>query len=336
MCKVRDFLCENEITVSTFTLSTDQPICVRYGHIEVSDNFNNWIVSAINLEVEQLLIMRMNGKNKEAMDKLREKVAKIDAINNVKAYARYYMMGAIWLFSDGSLEHTQWIEKAKLLDPDIDDRIYQSMIFEGNYDEVKEILKNIDNVNVLNRLLSYLIGLRKYDECCILFNGEYPFLFDALTYYWIAICRFKQAKYEESLESINVAIEKNNKMYSFYMIKGLIIYWSVISRLLSMNPQDYILVIWENHFLLSDSDEDELNKALKCFEMADTINSSENTLKICFLIACLLKKESVIEYKKRILNKNESDTLILEYSLIHKERIDDQVIRRFRDNLLPR
>ena len=225
------------------------------------------------IKIQSIKKLRIEGKEDEAWELIRSTVETIRKSKkpNMEVLASLYYMQAIWYLDDkadgGNAQ--KYYNKALECNPKIDIRVYDAKkkVHEGTCNNVLDTLGELETTALLNTYLQICVILRKTIEARKAYN-ESVVEPDHSTFYMMGLINILDRKYEKAIEYIDLAIDEENKVPLYWMMKGVVLYWECVPADIEAT-KDLLPAMLESSIVhISENDLEQIEQVTKYYEQA--------------------------------------------------------------------
>ncbi len=275
---VGGFFFEPNLSIGSYR-SSDRNIAIGG-----EQGLRNWVHGKYSEKLEEIVSLHRRGDIESAWDELRKQIMELDRNlyigNDVKG--EYYYRMALWFLEDKRdiRKAQKKYEKAVELKPDLDGCIYLALkqMLTGERTDAEELLEPVDTISKFNVYLQLCINARKLEKAYNKYEElDQVIPMDDTTYYLLSIMETLQQEYDIAMRHIEDALEVNEKMSAYHMVKGIILYWKAIPKDVC-RKDDFYPVLFSNGLLHLEEEQCQMMKNAgmafhRAFKLADTIGN---------------------------------------------------------------
>ncbi|MFD2170063.1 DUF4062 domain-containing protein [Tumebacillus lipolyticus] len=320
------------IIQTPITISNHNQITVNIGQFHAESNNAEELFEG---RLKEMLHRRHLGDRTSAAEKLRGylKERERDIPQNIRA--KYNLQVAIWVLEDGhDIEvAANYAAQAKLLDPTIDDRIYQSLVLskQAQFDEALQMLEPLNKEEVLTNALVLLRKFKRAGEADQLIqrcNCEIsPEVRNQL-----ALCFLAAGQFDRALRESMRLMRTDQKYPRYFLTAGYIEYWRGFPEQYQQHRGNlFPLVAYQQLFIPTAEQILHLNNALEFFAQAqiyaDTLEIPEliENAKLAWILTAVLlpkRRSSVEKLTLDFLRDNPTRQEMFRFALSHGFDLD--------------
>lgn len=289
----------------------------------------------------EIVNMHRRGDVDGAWEKLKNQIIELDKDKFVsdETKAEYYYRMAIWFVEDrGDIGKAQKrYEKAKILNPKIDDCVFQALkLFRnGECQNAEDVLEPIDSTAKFNVYLQICINEHKIEKAYEKYEEVDQIMdFDNSTYYLLSIMEILRHEYGSAMEYIEKAIEIDKKIPFYHMIKGSISYWKAIPQDLCLTNDLHPVMFVNGLFNLKVENQQLIKQAVEnyreAYRLAENVENIEQMEVILSVWVNALSVDSVFQNEIKeplqlLKNRDSFNATVLLYSIQKGLELPDEV-----------
>lgn len=292
-------------------------------------------------KLTDIILKHQRGEIDVAWDELKKQIIELDkdpyASNEVKA--EYYYRMALWFLEDRSdvVKAQKKYERAIELKPDYDGCVFQALkqYMTGECPNAEDLLEPVNSASKFNVYLQICINSHKINKAYSKYEEvDQTIEIDANTYYLLSIMEIMHREYDIAMDYIEKAIEMENKIPFYHMIKGIILYWKGLPKDLILED-DLYPVMFVNGLLHLDVDQRLMLKRAteayrSAYQLAEYVGNDEYIEVILSIWLNTLSVDSsfqndIIEPLQLLKEKNPFNITALFYMLQKRMVLDSEV-----------
>jgi len=275
------------------------------------------ILSLLDKEYNEILLLRQRGAISHAWEKLNTIIESQTVSKSNAEHAQFFYLAALWGVEDRQENSKSYFETACKLDPKLDTRLYQSIIYESKNDisAAEKALEPINTTTIFNRLLLLANTYKDHNEVTATIDRYANISHNEGTHQIIAYHYLRTGDFIKAKDYTNKHIERRDDSCTYWSLLGLILYWEAISRHVEGVPMDSLIFAMDK-FLLDEHEsycaEEALLHYKKALELSDIyknkaikFNSLSAILSLCWI---LNRIDLASEYATRILLEDKGNT----------------------------
>ncbi len=300
-----------------------------------------WLHGKYREKLEEIVSLHRRGDVDGSWRGLKEQIIELDKNPYVggDVKAEYYYRMALWFLEDrrdvGKAQKKY--DRAIELKPDLDGCIFHVLkqALTGEREDAQELLEPVDTVNKFNVYLQVCINARKIEKAYKKYEEiDQVISMDDTSYYLLSVLETLRHEYDVAMENIEDALEMNEKMPVYYLVKGIILYWKALPADVYME-NDFCPVMLNNGLLHLDVGQHQILQEAgvayrRAFRLADDIGNEELMENILSIWINSLSVDSsfqndILEPLQLLLGINSFSVVALLYMIQRKIKLPENV-----------
>lgn len=257
--------------------------------------------------------------------------------NEIKA--EYYYRMALWFLEDrNDLGKAQKrYNKALELKPDLDGCIFQALkqSMLGDESNAEDLLEPVNSIGKFNVYLQICINTHKIGKAYAKYEElDQTIIMDTTTYYLLSILEILRRNYDVALRYIEKALEKEDRIPFYHLIKGIIMYWKALPQDLNLADDLYPVMFTNGLIHMNEYQCRMLQDASKAYrrayQLAEYVENREQVEVILSIWINSLSvdsklKNDIQEPLQLLKKKDPFNVTVLLYLLQKRMAIDDEI-----------
>ncbi len=277
---VGEYTFEPDLSIGSYR-STDKDIAIG-GEQGVQGLFHG----IYRDKLEKIVDHHHKGDVDGAWSELKEQIAQLDGNPYVGrgVKAEYYYRMALWFLEDRNDvgKAQKKYEKALEMDPDLDACIFHALkqTLTGECGDAEELLEPVDTASKFHVYLQICINARKIQKAYEKYEElDQVIPMDDTTYYLLSVMETLRYEYDSAMKYIENALEINERVPIYFLVKGIILYWKAIPSDVCVEG-DFGPVLFHDGLLHLDEGQCQMLKEAgaayhRAFQLADAIGNAE-------------------------------------------------------------